>query len=216
MQAASPLPSLEPDRVLLVDAADDERATLAAALRRSGYQVYEVTDGQAALDEARRSRPSVVVTNFVLPKLSGIDLLVTLRQEEATRELPVIVLADYGQPVDAIVTARAAGANAVRVKPCLPETLRQDVARLLDDSRRIQEQSAEARRRGQEARIRAIAAVEHALETVVCHCPACGAPLESITPRELNAEWRHYFRPCRGGCGTWYYDGPTRQLVLLP
>jgi DNA-binding response OmpR family regulator len=201
-------------RILLVDAADDEREMYALALRAQGYLVRESDDGEGGLIEARTAPPDLVVADVVLPKLDGLQLLAAIRSLTATRDLPVIILTGYDQPLNIITEAKAAGATAVRIKPCLPETLVREVRHLLEECRRLREKSAEVRMRSQETRARAANALARAIDFNSRNCPACGTALKPVGV--VRASLGHvYFRPCPQGCGWWYYDTRTCQMSKL-
>jgi DNA-binding response OmpR family regulator len=204
------------DRVLLVDASDDEREMYAMELQRSGYLVTECGDGEQGVLEARRLAPSLVVTDVVLPRMSGLELLSELQHQEATRAIPVIVLTSYDQPAGIIAEARAAGAASVRIKPCLPATLLQDVRYILQRSEWLRARSIEARHHAEKVRARAISALARAAQVAPRPCPLCGAELQPIASRRSGElQCCVHYRPCRNGCGSWYYDEITRRVLKL-
>jgi signal transduction histidine kinase len=102
-------------RVLLADDNRDMRDYLARLLREQ-WQVDVVTDGKAALEAALASPPDVVLTDVMMPKLDGFELLHALRADPRTREVPVILLsarADSGARLEGL----EAGAADYIVKP---------------------------------------------------------------------------------------------------
>jgi DNA-binding response OmpR family regulator len=201
-------------RILLVDAAADEREMYALALRHQGYVVREADDGEGGLIEARTAPPDLVVADVVLPKLDGLQLLAGIRSHVATRDLPVIILTGYDQPLGIITEAKAAGATTVRIKPCLPETLVREVRHILDESRRLREKSAEIRARSHETLAHATRILASTVHINSRNCPACGTALKPVGV--VRASLGHvYFRPCPQGCGWWYYDNRTRQMSKL-
>jgi DNA-binding response OmpR family regulator len=216
MVTESPLP-IATDRILLVDAAVDEREMYALELRRSGYDVSECLDGEEGLLEARRSHPSLIVTDVVLPKIGGLQFLSELRQQDTTRDIPVIVLMGYDQPVGIVAQAREAGAASVRIKPCLPATLLRDVQYFLHRSRELRARSAEARLHAEKARARAIEVLARAAHLTPRPCPLCGGELQPIASTRPTGRLPHsvHYRPCRNGCGSWYYDEAARRLLKL-
>jgi len=75
--------------------ADDEPYILDALslkLRNAGYEVAVAEDGEAALALARASRPLCVIADLGMPKMDGYALCGALRADEATREVPVLIL----------------------------------------------------------------------------------------------------------------------------
>ncbi len=81
-------------RVLLAEDAEDSRRGLQALLTHWGYQVETATDGELALQKARSLHPSVVITDVLMPRLNGLELLAALRREQFA--IPVIVLTGQG------------------------------------------------------------------------------------------------------------------------
>jgi hypothetical protein len=116
-----------------------------------------------------------------------------------------------------VAQARAAGASSVRIKPCLPEALLFEVRRLLEVSKALLARSAEVRQRAEQTRVHAISVLARAARMNSVPCPACGAQLQPIAPARAPGD-RHYsihYRPCRNGCGSWYYDEMARRLMKL-
>ena len=101
--------------VLVVDDNADMRTYLTRLLSPA-WQVRTAADGQQALDAVARYRPDMVLTDVMMPVMDGFELLRRLREEEATRLLPVIVLtARAGQ--EAAVEGLDAGADDYLAKP---------------------------------------------------------------------------------------------------
>lgn len=120
---AAPHPSEPPSqdraallgKVLLAEDSADMRAYVAGLLT-SRYQVLGVPDGQAALDAIASFQPDLVLTDVMMPRLDGIQLLRALRGDVRTRQLPVIFLsARAGE--EAALEGIEAGADDYLVKP---------------------------------------------------------------------------------------------------
>jgi CheY-like chemotaxis protein len=79
-------------RVLLVDADPEYLAANQQRLELDGHEVHTATDGGSALELAAAWAPDLVVLAMVLPGMDGLAVLETLRTQERTRSLPVIVL----------------------------------------------------------------------------------------------------------------------------
>ncbi len=79
-------------RVLLVDDNADLREYVQGLLAAVGYQVDTAGDGEAALAIIRRSRPDLVLTDIMMPRMDGFGLLAAIRADAALSDLPVIML----------------------------------------------------------------------------------------------------------------------------
>jgi CheY-like chemotaxis protein len=79
-------------RVLLVDDDDTFRELIKTALVREGYKVIEARDGEDALRRIDGDVPDLLVLDFMMPEVSGLDVLKSLRSTEKTAHLPVIML----------------------------------------------------------------------------------------------------------------------------
>lgn len=114
-------PWIDPGGILAVDVliAEDEPSILESLdfiLRRAGWNIESVTDGEAVLERVRRNRPRVLVLDVMLPKRSGFDVLKQLRSDEETRDLPVLILTAKGQQQDRRI-AEELGADGFVTKP---------------------------------------------------------------------------------------------------
>lgn len=85
-------------------------------LRRAGWSIVAVTDGDAALEAVRRDRPRLVVLDVMLPKLSGFEVLKQIRADSLTHTLPVLILTAKGQQQDRRI-AEELGADRFVTKP---------------------------------------------------------------------------------------------------
>lgn len=113
--AAHPLALSLDARVLVADDNADMRGYVARLLGEH-WKVDTVTDGEAALASIRASAPDLLVTDVMMPRLDGFQLLAALRAAPETRELPVLMLsARAGE--EARVEGLEAGADDYLVKP---------------------------------------------------------------------------------------------------
>jgi CheY-like chemotaxis protein len=103
----------------LVLVADDDRDILslvALGLERSGYRVVQASDGAEALEVALREQPDLAVLDLMMPRMTGLEVTLGLRDDERTRDLPVILLTARVQETD-VQAGLAAGATAHVAKP---------------------------------------------------------------------------------------------------
>jgi len=130
MSAQQPL--LE-TKVLLVE---DEAAIVTMLrynLEREGFKVFSTGDGDEAVGLVKAHRPDVIVLDWMLPGMSGVDICTTLRRQEETKAVPIIMLSARGEESDRI-RGLDAGADDYMVKPFSPGEL---VARIRSVLRRL-------------------------------------------------------------------------------
>jgi len=96
------------------------------------YRFAEADDGEESLEIARRLRPEVVILDMMMPRLSGLEVLVELRRDEALSGTAVIVLT--AQP-ETREEALRQGADLVMVKPFEPEQIKAAVEEVLTERR---------------------------------------------------------------------------------
>jgi DNA-binding response OmpR family regulator len=94
-----------------------------------GFDVLTAPDGESALALAREHTPDVVVTDVMMPRMSGLELLEKLKSDPVTGAIPVLLLTAKAQQVD-IETGRVAGADDYVTKPFDPMDLVDRVNRL--------------------------------------------------------------------------------------
>jgi two-component system, OmpR family, phosphate regulon response regulator PhoB len=108
-------------------------------LEKEGFQVCEAADGEEALVQIAERKPDVVLLDWMLPLVSGIEVCRRIRRSPETRALPVIMLTARGEESDR-VRGLDSGADDYVVKPFSPSEL---VARLRAVIRRAQPSTAE-------------------------------------------------------------------------
>ena len=110
--------SAAPITVLVVDDEKNIRRTLGMVLDGDGYKVLEAESGEQALELlARAGQPiDLAILDLKLPGIGGIQVLERLRAEEATRELPVIVVSGHATVQDAVLAIKL-GASDFFEKP---------------------------------------------------------------------------------------------------
>ncbi len=108
--------------ILVVDDERDIVELVRHHLVQAGYRVITASDGQQAIDLARRDRPNLVVLDLMLPVLPGAEVARSLRQGEETRDIPILMLTARGEEVDRIVGFEL-GADDYVVKPFSPREL---------------------------------------------------------------------------------------------
>jgi two-component system phosphate regulon response regulator PhoB len=125
--------------VLVVEDEDALSELLQYNLKKEGFRVSMAADGEEALMLVEERQPDVVVLDWMLPKVSGIEVCRRLRSRQETRNLPIIMLTARGEEADRI-RGLDTGADDYVVKPFLMKEL---FARLRAVLRRIRPGLAE-------------------------------------------------------------------------
>ena len=90
-----------PDSILIIEDLPSIRDLLEMTLRYKGYQVFSASNGEEALEKLKEQTPALIVTDVLMPRMDGFSLVQRLRNEAATRQIPIIVIsATYIDPED--------------------------------------------------------------------------------------------------------------------
>jgi len=121
-----------PSRLLVVDDDPDIRHWLELALAHQGYEVMLASDGAEGLELVNARTPDLILLDLMMPGMDGRKMLKTLRQQEHTRDLPVIVLTavpfDSDEERNQILTT---GVTKLLHKPVTAEELADEIANVL-------------------------------------------------------------------------------------
>jgi len=79
-------------RVLVVDDEIHIVHVVAIKLRNNGYEVLSADNGAEAFELAFKERPDIIVTDYQMPVMTGLELVEKLRQRQETKDIPVIML----------------------------------------------------------------------------------------------------------------------------
>ncbi|KIT16193.1 phosphate regulon transcriptional regulator PhoB [Jannaschia aquimarina] len=102
--------------VLVVEDEAPQREILVYNLEAEGYEVAQATSGDAALDMAREDSPDLILLDWMLPEISGIEVCRRLKARSETRDIPVIMISARAEEVDR-VRGLETGADDYVVKP---------------------------------------------------------------------------------------------------
>jgi two-component system phosphate regulon response regulator PhoB len=116
--------------LLLADDEPNLRMLARITLEDPKYRILEAADGTAALELARAEHPDLLVLDWMMPGMSGIEVARSLRQDPTTAHIPIIMLTSKGQEADR-EQGRAVGAHAYLVKPFSPLELLEKVEEVL-------------------------------------------------------------------------------------
>jgi two-component system phosphate regulon response regulator PhoB len=121
-------------RVLIADDEPNQLELLSYNLSQSEFEVIRANDGQQALEMIEDHRPDLVILDWMMPNMSGIDVCRTLRSRSETKLLPVILLSARGEEGDRTLGLDV-GADDYISKPFSPRELISRVKALLRRSR---------------------------------------------------------------------------------
>jgi two-component system phosphate regulon response regulator PhoB len=103
-------------RILVVEDEQPIRDLIAFGLRRAGCEVALAEHSRAALESIGNRRPDLIVVDWMLPDVSGLELIRLLRRDAHTRDIPVVMLTARAEEADK-VTGLDAGADDYLTKP---------------------------------------------------------------------------------------------------
>ena len=109
-------------RILVVDDDPGMRTLLKAMLSGAGHEVFEAVDGQRAFEAALEVRPHIMILDWMMPKMDGLELTRALRQTKAGRGVYILLLTGLEED-DKLVEAFEAGVDDFMVKPLKPRLL---------------------------------------------------------------------------------------------
>jgi DNA-binding response OmpR family regulator len=112
--------------VLVADDDPDILSLVALRLERSGFETVLARDGEQALAAAHERKPDIALLDVSMPKLDGYEVTARLRDNPATRHMPVILLTARVQEAD-IARGVEAGADDYVKKPFSTEELRERI-----------------------------------------------------------------------------------------
>ncbi len=117
-------------KILVVDDEEDILEFLSYNLKKDGYQVYSASNGQEAIDQAKRVDPDLIILDIMMPELDGIEVCSRLREDERFAETVIAFLTARNEEFSQIVGFDA-GADDYITKPIKPRVFLSRVKALL-------------------------------------------------------------------------------------
>ena len=120
-------------KILVVDDSSTMRRILKMTLAKCGFpDVSEAGDGKEAVEKCKAETFEVVLTDWNMPNMDGMELIVSLRALPQYAETPIMMVTTEGAKDD-VIEALTRGANSYIVKPFTPETLKTKMSELLSN-----------------------------------------------------------------------------------
>jgi CheY-like chemotaxis protein len=119
-----------PKRILVVDDEAFMHVFMAHHLKRAGYEIVAAHNGREGLACAATNRPDLVVMDVMMAEMDGLAALRELKQNDATRKVPVIMITTSAQTLTR-QESEASGAALFLTKPFSPTQLVDEIKRLV-------------------------------------------------------------------------------------
>lgn len=133
------------ERVLIVDDDPDILRLVTYNLKQAGFEAFTATTGREALEAVRKQPPDLVILDVMLPDVDGLEVCRTLRGQENSRRIPILMLTARGEEIDRVVGFEL-GADDYVMKPFSPREL---VLRVKSILRRVHDDHSEIMRLGE-------------------------------------------------------------------
>ncbi|NCD25524.1 MAG: response regulator [Deltaproteobacteria bacterium] len=117
--------------ILIVDDSKTVRNLVAFIMKKEGFKVTVAEDGLDGLEKLYATgKVDLIISDINMPRMDGFTFIKTVREQDAYRDIPIVVLSTEGQEKD-IQAGLNLGANMYMVKPAQPEKMLRNVKMLL-------------------------------------------------------------------------------------
>jgi CheY-like chemotaxis protein len=120
-------------KILVVDDLSDMRMLLGLTLKRNKWDVIEAHNGAEAIEVAKAELPHVILMDYDMPKMDGLEACSVLTKEAETSHIPIIIYTGYSAS-HVRDDALAVGASSFLIKPITPARLREEIGNLIKDA----------------------------------------------------------------------------------
>jgi two-component system chemotaxis response regulator CheY len=120
-------------KVLVVDDFATMRRIVKNVLKQIGFSdIVEADDGATALDVLKENQIDLIVSDWNMPKMTGLDLLKTVRGDESTKEIPFLMVTAEAQK-DNVLQAVQAGVSNYIVKPFTADGVKEKLTQIFNN-----------------------------------------------------------------------------------
>jgi two-component system chemotaxis response regulator CheY len=117
-------------KVLVVDDFATMRRIVKGVLKQLGFSdIIEAENGTSALDELKKEKVGLIVSDWNMPKMTGLDLLKAVREDEKLKSIPFIMVTAEGQKENVLEAVKSGVSNYI-VKPFTPETFNEKLQKV--------------------------------------------------------------------------------------
>ena len=118
--------------ILVVDDFSTMRKIVKNTLKQIGFtNILEADDGTTALAALKEKKVDLIISDWNMPKMTGLDLLKTIRGQESTKDIPFVMVTAEAQKKN-VLEAVQAGASDYVVKPFTANTVKEKLAKVFD------------------------------------------------------------------------------------
>jgi two-component system alkaline phosphatase synthesis response regulator PhoP len=117
-------------KVLVVDDEVNITQILEFSIGSEGYEVLTASNGEEAIDKARREQPDLIILDIMMPKIDGYEACRILKANPITKNIPVVLLTAKGRDIDKRLGYEV-GASDYIIKPFSPNKLIERIHELL-------------------------------------------------------------------------------------
>jgi len=128
-------------KIIVVEDEEDIRELLCYNLSKEGYEVIEVATGEEGLEAAQSETPDLMILDIMLPGIDGLDVCRKLKYNEATSNIPIVMLSAKGEESDVVIGLEL-GADDYISKPFSPKILMARIKNVLRRKQHAQEKSS--------------------------------------------------------------------------
>ncbi|MGB9598522.1 MAG: response regulator [Minisyncoccales bacterium] len=90
--------------------------TLGQKLRAEGFNVISAFSGQEGLNKAQKEKPDLILLDLILPKMTGLEILKELKENDSTKGIKVVILTNVSSEIERIQKSMELGATAYLIK----------------------------------------------------------------------------------------------------
>ena len=123
----------EMPKILIADDLEDMRVLVRLMLGRQGWEIFEAEDGSVAVELSRSEMPNVILMDYNMPILDGIEACKVIKATDETKHIPILIYTG-ASVADIRDAALDAGATNFLTKPILPPDLLREIKKALEIS----------------------------------------------------------------------------------